>query len=314
MYLAIAKSVSFHKENTEMPIKIPISDCRKWLQEYEGGTSEAAIRKAAKRDINTIKDGIQRAREERRVNIVMTERLREALFKHQDQLLSIITQLHSSLIVPNLDSQPELRSKFEGASVVDSYEQPLKVIFNVESTPYWDLLHEHFKRDKIWKLTDEWKGKLLAHLEAKIALRSKVNCEVPKLQYPIHNKGETPDSNCYIYRQNTGDFIYRLILHRALKVTTGKSGIDHININPEIGKITSSDGNILARALGSEEDCKKRILGLATATELKSEIEHVIKTYSMLEEVTQKARSEAEEKQLLGMVPGRCRVCKKLGL
>jgi hypothetical protein len=118
-----------------MPKMIHITDSRNWLQRYEEGKSEASIAKDAKRDIKTVKNGIQKAREERRINIVQTEFLREALRKHQDQLLAAITEIKAALIVPDINIQPELRTKLGLVNIADSPDKRMQVVLSVESTP-----------------------------------------------------------------------------------------------------------------------------------------------------------------------------------
>ena len=76
-----------------MPKKISIIDKREWLRLDEEGKSEAWIAKEKKRNIRTIKKGIEDARRERDAQLARSELLRGALRNHQDHMLALINEL-----------------------------------------------------------------------------------------------------------------------------------------------------------------------------------------------------------------------------
>jgi hypothetical protein len=145
-------------------------------------------------------------------------------------------------------------------------------------------------------------------------LREKITLELPKLKYSLFNGGRAPDSKTYIYARHAGDFIYRLALHKLLRVNELGKQMDHIIIDENGTLSSSAEGFNLARAPGQSEECKKQILSMIDAKELKIEIDRVKTSYLELVALTDKAKNEAEEKLLVGLIPGHCRICHKLGV
>ncbi len=285
---------------------------RQWLEDYENGKSEASIAKDAHLDIKTVKAGISRAIQERRINIVQTEQLRKALGNHQDQLLGAIANIKSALKVPEISVKPALTLTLDEVAVIYSPEKGPAVVLTVENTLIWELLQEHLRRDKLWKLLIDWKAKLLAHLQAKVALRKKIDELLPKLGYKLAKDGGKTDPNSFIYSRRTGDLLYLIILYGAL----GMKGVHEManNIIVEEGGAVRWEGSKLAETVGKAKEFKAKILDLINNPDAGEEIGRVKTTYEELVIITKKTKDEAEEKSMLGMITGHCRICHKLGI
>jgi len=62
------------------------------------------------------------------------------------------------------------------------------------------------------------------------------------------------------------------------------------------------------------EKCRANILDAFESLQIVSEIKKLQETYENLKASTYKARRATEEISLLRLVPGRCRVCRRLGI
>jgi hypothetical protein len=70
----------------------------------------------------------------------------------------------------------------------------------------------------------------------------------------------------------------------------------------------------MAECPGSEEECRVGIIEAFTKLQKDNAVSEVTKLRTKLRESMDKARRPVKEITLLGLVPGRCRVCKRLGL
>ena len=83
-----------------MPKKFSMLEKRKWLQAYESGTTEAEIAKGGNCIIRTVHKGTQEARLERDGVAARADLIKDALRKHNENLLSVIGELLPVLIRP----------------------------------------------------------------------------------------------------------------------------------------------------------------------------------------------------------------------
>jgi len=83
-----------------MPKKFLPHHKKKWLELSEFGKSEKWIARNAKCDPRTVKKGIEEARRERNAAIAQVELVKEALRDHKDQLLAVIDDVKSILLMP----------------------------------------------------------------------------------------------------------------------------------------------------------------------------------------------------------------------
>ena len=83
-----------------MSKKISIQEKRKWLDMYEQGKTEVQIAREMHRDPRTIVKGLEEASKDRRLASAEAEMLRNALFRHQDQLTGILENITKMLVLP----------------------------------------------------------------------------------------------------------------------------------------------------------------------------------------------------------------------
>lgn len=298
-----------------MPKKIPITEMRNWLNSYEEGKSEASIAEAARRDVRTIKKGIEQARRERDAQVARAELLKEALRKHQGDLLGIIEGILAALQVPS--SNVEVPWKLEGspspirlsgATVQHKLEQGWTVFFENENSALWELLQEHLRRDRMWEAVAQWEKAIAAHLEARAALQRKLaNLLEKETGLRLEFIGSIG------IESTTMRELYTIVLRKALRFPEGE------HLEKDIKVISAGEvmlkSHVLAKTEeGREDQCKDSIFEALKKLRESQEAMDAIATYKEVEQSTVRAKASVEEISLLGLVPGQCRVCRRLGI
>ena len=299
-----------------MPKSFSSVDKKKWLELYDSGNTEASIAKNMKCDIRTIKKGIEEARRERDARFARAELVKDALGNHQKDLLAIIDGLLATLTTPPVNLRGErdaspLPIDLPGASATYEADKGWTVVLNEETTTLWELLRDHLKRDPMWSAIEKWKRTLVSHIEAVMALRREIGTILEE------DTGlkllEKPTKPPFLYYDNTVGLLYGEALSPRREVPERTEWEGRIVADAATGTVKHG-GAILAEAPGREEKTRKNILKAFRRVQESAETTRVQETLREAKESAAKARRPVEEILLLGMVPGRCRVCQRLGV
>jgi len=304
-----------------MPKKIPVSEKREWLRRYEDGEAEATIAKDEHRDLNVIKRGIEEAKNERRLSLAQSEMLKDALRKHQDKLQAVMTSLLGALVIPSAGLELSRNGvnaanpiKLSGAQIDYDAHAGLLLTLDVERGIHWELLREHLKRDRLWKRLEEWKDATTQHTRARMGLKLHAEtlltaCTGLRVLDTIDNA----PGNDYLH-YTAVDLLYRIALDEAIQ-TPNREGFREEMVVIEKPRIKYAKGDIpLVHFSELKEGYRAGIIKAFERTMSSPRAGEVKSTYELLKEATDKARRIAEEINLLGLIPGQCRVCRRLGM
>ncbi len=292
---------------------------RHWLELYDSGESESAIAKAAHRDTRTVKKRLAQARRERDVHGARMELLKNALKQHQDRLLNSVKEMESAIVMPANDlwraySQNAFTSPlgFIGSTLTHKEGSGWTVHMAAEEKPEWELVQEHLKGDPVWNSLSTWRRAFEAYVDARANLEAKcVDLLRERTGYKIVGRSDEPP---FIYYYPTLDLIHQAVLNRTLGVEQKMEFEEMIQVDKAIGEVKYGIGAIMAEAPGEEEQCRANILTAFKELPDSKEAMKVGLVYKGLEESITKARRAVEEILLLEMVPGECRVCRRLGM
>ena len=299
-----------------MPKSFSSVNKKKWLELYEAGKSELAIAKDANCDVRTVKKGVGEARRERDASIARAELVKDALGKHQKALLGIIDGLLPALTAPPASLQGERDASpasvdLVGATATYEVDKGWTVVLTEENTSLWELLREHLKRDPISGAIEKWKRTVASHIEAAMALRREIGAILEE------NTGlkllEKPTEPSFVYYDNTLGLLYGEALYQRPGVRGRTEWESRLVADIATGTVRYG-GAILAEASGREEETRKNILNAFRQVQRSAKTTRVQETLREAEGSAAKARRAVEEISLLGMVPGQCRVCRRLGL
>jgi len=90
--------------------------------------------------------------------------------------------------------------------------------------------------------------------------------------------------------------------------------VDNIGADIDTGQVKYGEGTTLALAPGKEEDCKDNIIDALKELSKTEEIDTVINTYEEHKTSIDRASRAVDEIRMMGLVPGQCRICRRLGM
>lgn len=291
-----------------MAKKYSIINKRQWLEEFEKGYSESYIASKYHCDLRTLKKGLEEARHELESRAARIEVLKTALLDHQEQLKKKLREISSLLSIPPQDwtilgwyGAGESVFKQDGP---ESGGEPL-----LQEDMIYGLLEEHLKQDVLWKVLAAWKKAYASNRDARMILQRKVVSILEettglKLKYKPGNNLE------FLYSYIAGDLFYK----KTLKWAFGdrkSDWLDDIVTDKDAGEVRYQ-GTVLAQAPGKEKECRDALSKSFKDMQVLSENIRVVNTYMTLEEASAKANRAIEEILILGVVTGRCHVCKRL--
>jgi len=305
-----------------MPKKFSIADKKGWLEKFESGKSESFIANDSKCDMRTIRRGIEEARRERDAQAARIDLLKQAVLKHQESLLHKLGEILSALTVPPHDWEV-LSWHQTGESILsendldteDSLEDEVSEHLK-DSDVHVDMvegmLRQHLRNDKLWKILAQREQIYASHRLARIALQRKVvNLLEEETGYKLEAGGDVPPP--FLYSHTTGDLFYRMTLGRAFGDYKNDAWQDEIVVDPSGGCVKYRN-SILAEVSGKAGECREKLLDAFRKMKTLPEVTRLVKTYKELEESTLRAKQTIEEVRLLGLVPGVCKICRRLGM
>lgn len=303
-----------------MSRKIPMVTKRQWLKEYDEGKPQIALATKYKRDVRTIKKGIQEAKRERDITFARADLLKEALRKHNTELMSLLEQLvvvfeplPASQAIPWRESDEELWA-FPGGKAQYETLPSLRVwniTLDIERDMRWQLLLEHLKHDPLIKALKAWKRMLCSHIEARVNLKQEL-AELLKSKTGYELENEPAGDRCLIF--SGVDYLCRYLLMGLPHPVDIASVVNNIAADIDTGQVKYGEATTLALAPGKEEDCRNNIIEAIKELSTKEAMGTVITTCEMHRASSGKASKAVEEIRMMGLIPGQCRICRRLGM
>jgi hypothetical protein len=307
-----------------MPKLFNIHDKEEWLQAYKAGHTEKQIASKYKCDARTVRKGIAEAQRNREVLEARTYLLRDALSKHQQDLLNTLNEIYQSLTVPEFGLPlpdeynsipfplPLDKARWEDITDASTKLNEYRVHLLAEDTLLWKLLYQHLKRDQLWVNLNHFKSSLNDQLKARIGfkqrlfeqIKSKTGCEI--ISTPENSKVK------YFVSYPVVMAIYYLV---GLRRLCGKDD----KTNPE-ENLTFADGvirhNMTPVVWVNPQKTKDPISALTNAFKaalVSEEAELVSRTHEELVSTIDKTKAITEVLKLMNLLPGHCVVCKRIG-
>jgi hypothetical protein len=311
-----------------MPREFSIVQKRKWLEAFEDGKTPAQIAEDSECDIRTVRKGIEDARWERETNLRRGELIREALTKHNESLIDTIKELLPILIplpinqrLPWKDISRIYLIEIPGGKV--EYKTSPRpdvrgVRLDIEERPEWELLDEHLRpADPLKKALSSWKKAAASHIEARISFERKLASllkqetglrMLEKSSVQLANIGsEAPFIDPYAV-----DVLAQMLLDHIIHSRDMAALADNITVTNDT-EVRYDNAPLLAYASDAGAECKTNIIRVIRLPEI-SQDKDLADTYRIMEEAASRAKRAAQELLLLGLVPGRCRICRRLGM
>lgn len=304
-----------------MPKKYKPEQKRQWLQYREQSKSDKWIANYVKCDIRTVVKGIDEAIREREAGAARIQLMKDKIGEHQTALVVVLDGIVSMLELPpyNLEIRKEPNGHvapipLSGALVKPSEENALFLVIHEEDSLKWELLKEHLKGDKLWRMINKWKGPFLEHMKARVALLDAAQRLLEKetgLKL-IKSANEVPKEGGLF--PVAVKVFYELAICQAFGVKN-KTNLEERLIGTPDGYVRNGPGGTeYAYAPGFQDECKEKILIALNKLHNSHEKKQVISSYIEAGKITEETKRVAEEISLMRWLPGRCRVCKRMGV
>jgi hypothetical protein len=192
------------------------------------------------------------------------------------------------------------------------------VRLDIEEKPEWELLDEHLRpADPLKKALSSWKKALASYIEARISFKRKIAAllkqetglrMLEKSSVQLADMGsEAPFIDPYAV-----DVLGQMLLDYLIHSRDMAALADNITVTNDT-EVRYDNGSLLAYTPDTAAECKTNIVRVMSLPDI-SQDEDLVKTYQTMEEAANKAKRAAQELLLLGLVPGRCRICRRLGM
>jgi hypothetical protein len=287
--------------------KYSIVNKRQWLEEFEKGYSESQIASKNHCDVRTLKKGVEEAQHEREARSARIELLKNALLEHQEKLKNKLKEISSSITLPPKD-WAVLEWYRNGESILKEGDSQNRSEPFIQEDLIYELLKEHLKQDVLWKTLTAWKQAYSSHRDARIELQKKIISILESTTgLPIAEKPGNKGS--FLYSYIAGDLFYRKTLRWAYGADKTTDWLNDIVVGE--GEVRFR-GSVISVAPGKEKECQEALVESFKEMQALPESDRVVNTYNSIEETLARAGRAIEEVLILGIVTGRCRVCRKL--
>jgi len=174
-----------------------------------------------------------------------------------------------------------------------------------------DMLRQHLRNDKLWKILAQREKAYASHRLERMALqREVVRLLQEQTEYKVVDRNDIPTP--FLYSYTAGYLFFRMIIRYAFGDTNEDWQGDLI-ADTTAGNVRYQ-GQILAEVPGKEKRCRQNLLNAFQKMKLLPQVITVADTYRQLDEATLRVKQAAEELLALGLIPGQCKVCRRLGI
>lgn len=299
--------------------KVYPQERRDILESYERGSSMPALAKSTGRNIRTIKSQLQMAGDEREMALARTAMYREALQQHNQGMIAALRLLKGSLGIPNDEFITPIPRFPEAASTAlavmrirfSDGEPELEPLGDSdEDARLLDLAREHLRREKgLWNGLDDWNQKVIEYAQACYGLGVFTGDAVVERSHFEFVSGNTGQDGIH---QSFISWSCR----RGIEIAMDELPIDDNALLKLAHSQVHYGGSTIASISKPDEQEEARDLFLGLIDELsKSQLTlQIVDLRKELEDILPGLTRFVGDVLLLGLIPGRCSVCQKLGL
>lgn len=298
-----------------MPKRIHPGEIRQWIERYDAGDGVDKIAKSVGKDIRVVRRHIDAALQQRDARSAQRRILEEALRDHQRNVLSVAEQLLNVVQVPGVDAdlghdegEPlQLRFSLAYRDTTGYHRLESKV----EGSREWQLLRQHLPRDPLWNTFGTWQGAVLRDLDARRDLwRAIWDAAEHETGLRVQEPRATPPSITRHYPW----VVYQELLSPLFAIR--RRPLDDGSFRrEEDGSVRFASGDLLlAKAPDLQELCIDKFQEIVHKAPEWQEAQRVKRSLLDVRYATHKCKTLLEELQLLHFVPGRCDLCKRLGI
>jgi hypothetical protein len=285
---------------------------QQWLEYRERGKTNKWIAHNLKIDVRTIVKGIDEVTREREAGVARVELMKDKIGEHQMALIVMLDGIVSMLELPpyNLEIRKESSGRIapiplSGVLVKPNEANELILVIQEEDSLKWELLKEHLKGDKLWRMISKWRGSFLEHIKARVALLNSAQRLLEKETglMLIRSANEVPEKEGISPR--VVQVFYDLAICQALGIRNETNLEERLVDTPDGFVRSGPGGSVYAYTPGLQHECKENILVALNKLHNSQEKRQVISTHVESEKITRETRRVTEEISLMRWLPGR---------
>ena len=311
------------EKKTRSRRRVYADERRGWLDNHESGVSLSALAKRTGRNFRTIQKQVQQAAEERERSSARTELYRQAVTQHNDDLLGALTGLRESLWAPHDESLtvvahfgPRASSAVTNGYLIfnDGGFRVPTLDSNEDAGRLVELAEEHLSRDKdLWKGIDEWRRKLKVYADECLALGQRAGDEV------IARSGLTvafTEDSARGVQEGVHEGFISWACRLAIETASGdRSPSDSLDLRTSDNHLRYGGTTLVTSSSPDELEAANDVFSdLVSTLGTDATVRKIVRLKRQLDEEAQKLKRLIGDILLLGLVPGRCSVCNRLGI
>ena len=303
-----------------MPKTYSNSRKERWLVQYSQGKTIKQIASKDKCDTRTVKSAIEQMRSRRAAQEAMAELYREALRGHIDRLNSVLDSIIEGLRIPDpyftelawhvIASSQEVSQESGEAGEEGSEGSGQDVLSDGA------LLAEHLKNSKAWRAQGDWNRSLGRHRTACGLLQIRTFEALKELTGLKAFKELYVEVRPSLHVENTGDLLCKTVVKNLSGGPDIKTVAKEITANNDRGVVLYGT-TVLAEGFNNNRKaskCRANILKSLEMLKESHEAQQVLITFQQLGKILPKVRNELRAVRLMGVLPGKCRICSQFGL
>lgn len=305
-----------------MPKTYPNSRKEQWLAQLSQGKTVKQIARSAKCDVRTVKRAIEEIRGRHAAQEAMAQLYREAFRGHIDRLNSALDLIIEDLRIPDpyftelawreiASSQTASQENKEASEKEVEDTEPVDDVFSERA-----LIAEHLKNSKAWRALGDWNRSLRKHHTACGLFQIRTFEALKELTGLKAYKELYVEVRPSLHVENTGDLLCRTVLKHLSGGADIKVVAKEITVNDERGLVLHYT-TVLAEGFDDARkasECRANIVKSLEMLKESHEVQQVLTTFQQLGKILPKVRNELRAVRLLGVLPGKCRICSQFGL
>jgi hypothetical protein len=303
-----------------MPKKYSKSKKEEWLAELAQGKTTKQVAKNHKIDERTIKRAANELYSRRAAQEAMAQLYQEALRGHMNRLNSALDTIIDELRMPDpyvteLAWNVIASSRLSSQEVREVGREGRENQRDEDAFSENALLAEHLKNSKAWRALNDWRRTQRKHRNAcgTLQIRALELLEITGLKA---REEQDVIAQPLLHGENSGDLLCKTAVKSLAEGTDIPQVTSDIMADDYRGSVLHN-GTALAEGIEDATKlsaCRDNIIKALGNLKDTPENRQVVGLFQQLERILPRARNELRAIRVLGVLPGRCRICRQFGL
>jgi hypothetical protein len=303
-----------------MPKKYSKSKKEEWLAELAQGKTTKQVAKNHKIDERTIKRAANELYSRRAAQEAMAQLYQEALRGHMNRLNSALDTIIDELRMPDpyvteLAWNVIASSRLSSQEVREVGREGRENQRDEDAFSENALLAEHLKNSKAWRALNDWRRTQRKHRNAcgTLQIRALELLEITGLKA---REEQDVIAQPLLHGENSGDLLCKTAVKSLAEGTDIPQVTSDIMADDYRGSVLHN-GTVLAEGIEDATKlsaCRDNIIKALGNLKDTPENRQVVGLFQQLERILPRARNELRAIRVLGVLPGRCRICRQFGL